>query len=158
MAETIAANQIFNLATLNDELIGSLDWVSDEAWTSKPAEGEWSAAEIVGHVIELEPYWAREAARLAEQPGSEIGRQIDDPKRLSGPESGLTLTAKDARIRIAQSGEQASEILRRIPDSAWSIAGTWRGQEMTVADLVTRHMIDHVREHLEQATAALAAT
>jgi uncharacterized damage-inducible protein DinB len=156
MAEAIAASHIFQLTTLNDELIGSLDWVTDEAWTRRPAEGEWSAAEIVGHVIELEPYWAQQALRLAENPGSEVGRQLDDPQRLSGPESGNTLSARDARARIARAGEQAVELLRRIPDSAWSTTGRWRGQDITLADLLQRHLIEHVRDHLDQASAALA--
>src|ERR1700722_15167015 len=79
VAETTSSDRIFNLLTSNDELIGSLDWGSEEAWLRKPADGEWSAAEIVGHIIELEPYWAREAARLAADPGVEIGRGLDDP-------------------------------------------------------------------------------
>ncbi len=157
MAEALAAARIFELTTLNDEFIGSLDWVTDEAWTRRPAANEWSAAEIVGHVIELEPYWAGEALRLAESPGCEVGRQIDDPQRLSGPEAGMTLSAKDARARIARSGEQAVDLLRRIPDSAWSAMGKWRGEDVTLADLLQRHLINHVREHLEQATTALGA-
>jgi uncharacterized damage-inducible protein DinB len=156
MTEAVAADQIFQLTTLNDEFIGSLDWVSDEAWTRRRGEGEWSIAEIVGHVIELEPYWAEQAARLAEHPGSEVGRQLDDPRRLSGPERGLALSAKDARGQLARSGEQAAELLRRIPDAAWTTTGTWRGNTITVAELVRRHLIEHVREHLEQASAALA--
>jgi hypothetical protein len=114
MAEALAAAQIFQLTTLNDELIGTLDWVTD-------------------------------------------GRQLDDPQRLSGPETGATLSAKDARARVARSGEQAVGLLRRIPDSAWSTTGKWRGQDITLAELLQRHLIDHLREHLEQATAALDA-
>src|SRR5581483_7620197 len=152
MAEALAADQIFQLTTLNDEFIGSLDWVTDDAWSRRPAESEWSAAEIVGHVIELEPYWAAEAAQLAAQPGREVGRQLDDPRRLAGPDSGRTISPRDARAGIARSGEQAAELLRRIPDAAWYTTGRWRGQEITVAELVRRHIIDHVREHLDQAS------
>lgn len=157
MAEAQAAARIFELTTLNDEFIGTLDWVTDEAWTRRPAPDEWSAAEIVGHVIELEPYWAGVAVQLAENPGAALGRPLDDPHRLSGPESGATLTAADARARIARSGEQAAELLRRIPNAAWSTKGKWRGEDMTLADLLRMHLIDHVREHLEQASAALGA-
>lgn len=157
MAEAQAAARIFELTTLNDEFIGTLDWVSDEAWTRRPAPGDWSAAEIVGHVIELEPYWAGEALRLAENPGAEVGRQLDNPQRLSGPETGMAMSARDARARIARSGEQAVDLLRRIPDAAWSTAGRWRGEDITLADLLQRHLIDHLREHLEQASAALGA-
>lgn len=158
MADTQAANNIFMMTTLNDELIGSLDWVSDKDWTRKPADGEWSAAEIVGHVIELELYWAREVSRLAQQPGSPVGRDLDAPSRLAGPDSGLTLSAKEARTRIAQSGEQAAELLRRIPDSAWSTGGKWRGEDTTIAQVVQRNIIDHLREHLDQVTTALASS
>jgi uncharacterized damage-inducible protein DinB len=150
-----ASDRIFNLLTANDELIGTLDWVTPEAWTKRPAESEWSAAEIVGHVIELEPYWAHQAEYLAQHPGAEIGRTLDDPVRLGGPERGSSLSAQEARTRLAQSGEEAAETLRRLPDTAWSTKGIWRGTEVTIDELLERHLIVHVREHLEQITAAL---
>jgi uncharacterized damage-inducible protein DinB len=155
VADVISSDRIFNLLTCNDELIGSLDWVSDEAWRRRPAEGEWSAAEIVGHLIELEPYWAREAGRLAANPGADVGRGLDDPIRLSGPVSGQALSAKEARTLLAQAGEAAAEMLRKIPDSGWGSSGTWRGTTMTVADLVEQHLTEHVRQHVDQAVAAL---
>ena len=151
-----ASDRIFNLLTSNDELIGSLDWVTADAWTRRPSESEWSAAEIVGHVIELEPYWAAQAAYLAEHPGAEVGRTLEDPIRLSGPERGLALSAQDARARLAQSGEQAAEMLRKLPDGVWSTKGIWRGGEITIDEMIEQHLIAHVRAHLEQVTAALA--
>jgi DinB superfamily len=156
MADTMAADLIFTMTTLNDELIGSLDWVSDSDWTRRASPDAWSAAEIIGHVIELEPYWARQAALLAEHPGSAVGRTIEDPVRLAGPANGLTLPSKEARTRIAQAGEEASEILRKIPDSAWTVSGTWRGEPITLGDLLQRHLVDHLHEHLEQVTLALS--
>jgi uncharacterized damage-inducible protein DinB len=158
MADVLAAEQIFNMTTLNDELIGSLDWVTDEVWIRKPAEGEWSAAEIVGHVIELEPHWARQAAAIVASPGIEIARELDDPGRLAGPDGGTAISAKDAKTQLAQAGEEAAEILRRIPDSAWSATGTSRGQTVTVGELVQDHIVNHVRQHLDQVTSALSVS
>ena len=156
MADVLAAEQIFNMTTLNDELIGSLEWVSEEAWTRRPADGEWSVAEIVGHVIELEPHWAAMAAEIVARPGTEIARELDDAGRLAGPTAGPNINPKEARTRIAQAGESAAEILRRIPDSAWSAAGTSHGESVTVGDLVQAHIVEHVRQHLEQVTSVLA--
>jgi hypothetical protein len=67
------------------------------------------------------------------------------------------LTAKDARTRLAEAGHAAAELLRKIPDTAWSTPGIWRGSQVTVDELIERHLISHVREHLEQVTAALDA-
>src|SRR5713101_493801 len=104
MADVLAADLIFNMTTLNDELIGSLDWVSEDAWARQPAPGEWSVAEIVGHVIELEPHWAAMAAELVARPGTETARELADPGRLAGPDSGTALHPKEARTRIAHAG------------------------------------------------------
>ena len=152
-----ASDRIFNLLTSNDELIGSLDWMSDDAWSRHPSADEWSVAEIIGHVIELEVYWAQQAARLAETPGCELGRSLEDPGRLAGPKSGLDLSAREARLRLAQAGEQAAGILRKIPDAAWSTKGKAGSGETTVGEIVRQRLVEHVRVHLEQATAALAA-
>ncbi|HTE84981.1 MAG TPA: DinB family protein [Dehalococcoidia bacterium] len=156
MADVLAAEQIFNMTTLNDELIGSLDWVSEDAWTRRPSDGEWSVAEIVGHVIELEPHWARQAAEIVARPGTEVARELDDPGRLAGPNSGPGVNPKEARTRLAHAGEEAAQILRRIPDSAWTTTGKSGGKDVTVGDLVHAHIVEHVRQHLEQVTSVLA--
>jgi DinB family protein len=156
MADTLAADLIFTLTTLNDELIGSLDWVPEEAWSKRSGPDAWSAAEIIGHVIELEPYWARQAALLAERPGSAVGRGLEDPERLAGPAQGISTPPKEARTRIAQAGEETAEILRKIPDSAFAVTGTWRDAPISLAELLQRHLVDHVRDHLEQVTEALS--
>lgn len=155
MADVTASDRIFNLVTSNDELIGSLDWVTDAAWTRRPADGEWSAAEIVGHVIELEPYWARQASILAENPGAEVGRTLDDPGRLAGPAAGPAVSPREAKMRLAQAGEQAAEMLRKIPDSAWSTRGRWRDRDLSLSELIEEHLTNHVRAHIDQLTAAL---
>ncbi len=93
---------------------------------------------------------------MVSRPGIETARELDDPGRLSGPSSGPTLNPKEARTRLAQAGEQAAEILRRIPDAAWTVRGTSRGEDVTVGELIEAHIVDHVRQHLEQVTSVLA--
>src|SRR3984893_12983011 len=140
MGDVIAADRIFNLTTINDELIGSFDWVTDEAWTRRHASEEWSVAEIVGHVIEMERHWAHMAARIVEQPGAEVCRQLDDPERLSGPSGGMAFTPREARTRLAQAGEEAANILRKIPDAAWSTIGKCNGRDVTLSDLISNSL------------------
>jgi hypothetical protein len=90
------------------------------------------------------------------KPGTEIARELDDPGRLAGPDAGTAISPKEAKTKLAQAGEEAAEILRRIPDSAWMVTGTSRGQSVTVGELVHDHIVNHVRQHLDQVTSALS--
>jgi DinB superfamily len=150
VADGLAAEQIVNMTTLNDELSGILDSVAEEVWVREPAADEWSAAEFVGHMIEIERHWAWQAARLVASPGVEVARESDDPWRLAGPEAGTVISPKAAKAKLAQAGDEAAEIIRSIPDLAWVITGTQRGRTVTVGHLVQHNLVGHVRQHLDE--------
>lgn len=156
MQSSSASTRADRLLQINDQLLDRLRGVSHEARTRRPVGDEWSVAEIVGHVIEMEPYWAESALRLAAQPGLEIGRQAEDPRRLSGPSSGGGLTPEQAIERLAAAGREAAAMLRRISDDAWSIAGRrLSGEPISVADIVQTSLVDHAAGHSEQVIAML---
>ncbi len=51
---------------------------SAEALERRPGSGEWCAGELTGHVAEFPATFAEQARRLAESPGSKVGRQLLD--------------------------------------------------------------------------------
>lgn len=144
------------LLATNDDVIRALENAGIEALRRKRAPDEWSAGEIVGHMIELEPYWARAAASLAGQPGATIGRSSDSPIRLAGPASGDGLTPSDAVNRLTAAGNEAADILRGLSAMSAPIVGQQQdGSSVTVATIVDEFLLAHAREHADAVLAAL---
>ena len=48
------ATIIENLARAQDELLRAADAVPADKWKTRPAEGRWSAGELIGHLIMIE--------------------------------------------------------------------------------------------------------
>lgn len=146
------------LLAINDDLLRRIEHSSAQDWQQSPAPAEWSAAQILGHMVEMEPFWARAAAAVAARPGTRIGRATESEARLAGPRSGADLTPQEAVNRLMAAGEEASEILREIPASAGAVAGLrLDGTPITVAEIVERLLLNHAQDHTAQIVQALNA-
>ncbi|HVC30205.1 MAG TPA: DinB family protein [Steroidobacteraceae bacterium] len=157
MADFNPSNEADLLLAANDDVQRALANIAPEGW-GHSAPGEWSAAEIVGHMIEMEPYWARVAATVAQRPGSEAGRATDDARRLGGPETGSGLTPQQAADSLTAAGNQAADIVREIPPQDAEKSGRRRdGTPMTVQQIIQQLLVGHAREHTRQLLAALGA-
>jgi hypothetical protein len=155
MSESDPGKAAERLLAINDRLIRRLQTASVEEWTRRPSPEEWTAAEVAGHMAELEVHWARMAASVASQPGLDIGRPLDNPRRLEGPTSGATRSLSDGIAHLAQAGKDAASILRSIPANGWSAQGQRDGEPRIVADIVQRSILEHAHTHVEQCLAAL---
>lgn len=157
MVDIDSAEQVNRILAVNDGLVRRLQTVTPEVWSRRPATDEWTAAEIVGHMIELEVHWARAAAAIAAQPGQEVGRPLEDPERLAGPEGGAVLGLQEAIDRLQVAGQTAAAIVQAIPAGSWSTTGLREGKAVTVGQIVENSIIGHAQTHVEQCLAALSS-
>ena len=157
MSDFHPSNEADLLLAANDDVQRALENIAPERWRHAAA-GEWSVAEIVGHMIEMEPHWAEMAAAVAERPGTEVGRALDDAGRLGGPRSGAGITAREAAERLTAAGNEAADIVRAIapPDAKKSGPRGALGT-ITVQQIVQQVLVAHAREHVQQILTALDA-
>lgn len=156
MSDFNPSNEADLLLAANDDVQRALENLSPGGWGKGAAQDEWSAAEIVGHMIELEPYWAKVAAAVAQRPGSVAGRPTDDPDRLGGPQTGTRLMPREAAERLTAAGNEAADMLRQIPAGDADKTGRRQdGSTMTVRQIVQQLLVGHAREHAAQLLAAL---
>ncbi len=96
-----------------------------------PGENEWSALQIVGHMVEMIPYWMNHCRTLIAATGEppRFGRTLDAPERLAGVERGA-LGDPDGLLRVLNDEVQAaattirqqtssSSLLLLMPKSIW---------------------------------------
>lgn len=134
-----------------------VEGLTDEQFHRRPAEGEWSAAEITGHVSEAPLTFARHGQRVVAAGGGEVGRPPDDPGRLSavarlagrGPREGAQLVREAAADACAiLGGFSDADLALRVRNA--------RLGEPTLAEFLRAVMVEHLRGHLRQAREAAA--
>jgi len=57
-----------NLARAEKQFLASTDSVPSDQWQTRPAEGRWSAAELVCHLIQVETTIIKNASRVLHHP------------------------------------------------------------------------------------------
>ena len=120
------------LERAGEEYARFIEGQSPEAFHRRPGPDEWTAAELTGHVSEFPATFADQARRLAG----------------AGP--------PEAAEAVRRSVREAVESLRGLPPDAWQATGRHqRYGDMTVAQVVERFILNHLREHLDQARAAV---
>jgi hypothetical protein len=120
-------------------------------------EAEWSAMQVLGHLVEMIPYWLGQCRVLiaAVEPPT-FGRLPDAPERQAGPERGASGALEELLGMWHASVKTATDTIRQMSASDRSKKGLHvRRGEMTVADIVELFIVAHAEEHLAQVKAAL---
>jgi len=102
------------------------------------------------------PFWASEGAGLAAEPGKQLGRSLDDPRRVEPiEEHGRdSLDAMVTRVRVALA--ECVGMLRAIPDEGWQVRGSHpRHPSISVYELIEIYVCSHATEHARQIHATL---
>ena len=125
---------------------------------SAGGEDEWSALQIMGHLVEMIPYWLNHcralSAATAEPPV--FGRTLDAPERLAGVEHGETGDLAALLDRLNEEVQAAARAIRAMSPAERSKTGVHiRRGEVTVADVVEIFIVAHIEDHLAQMRAAL---
>lgn len=123
-----------------------------------PGEQEWSALEIVGHTVEMIPYWLDKCQLLIAASGEppQFGRTPDAPERLAGVALGSTRNASELVSELKQVVVMATEQIAGMSEAERSKTGvhSTRGA-LTVAELIESMVVGHAEAHLAQVQAAL---
>jgi len=146
------------LAETGEAYARFIESLTPEAFRRRPAADAWTTAEITGHVIESPVTFAGQMSRVAASPGAPIGRPLDDPGRLGALAAIGDASPAEAAARVRAGVDAALAILRAIPPEGWQAAGTHPTLgAVAVTAMVERNIVNHLRDHLEQARAAAGA-
>lgn len=135
-----------------DELIVELTALPEAAFTQRSGADEWTAAEVVGHLSEMMPYWSEVAVQVAAAPGTGLGRELDDPDRVGPVAAANEIPRGEALSRLRAAAHTAAERLRSLADRDWQATGVHRTTgPMTVEAMVRGLLVEHAAGHVQQA-------
>ena len=162
------------MATRHDEYPGEvlarrLEGVSEQLTTllsqpevaqrlrTAPGENEWSAMQVLGHVVEMIPYWMKQCRELmAASHPPRFGRTPDTRERLAGVERGATAAPGELLRELQKEVQAAARTIRQMSAAERGKKGVHikRG-EMKAGDIVEQLIVAHAEEHVAQVRAAL---
>jgi uncharacterized damage-inducible protein DinB len=151
-------SRLDRLQTTVQRLVDRVEHLPADVLYREPAPGEWPVMSTLAHLSELLPYWAQEAAGIANAPGTAFGRTHDDPRRLGAIDEHGRDSAADIGAQIKSALADCVRILRTIPPELWSNAGMHpRRGSMSVEQVVDDFLISHADEHAAQIQSTLDA-
>src|SRR6187431_565858 len=94
-----------------DELAARLTALPEPSFTRRTGVDDWTAAEVVGHMAELLPYWAGVASAVAAEPGRPLGRALDDPDRMGAVTAANAIPRGESLARLRHATHEASQVI-----------------------------------------------
>ncbi len=141
-----------------DSSVGSLvervQKVPEHGLYVAPGQDDWSLMQVMAHMAELLPYWAKQAKAVAERPenGQPFGRTHDDPDRIAAVDVHGRDPLPAVLPRVREGLEFAKATVRDISPQGWMrTAQHPRRGDMTVQQIVEQFLVDHAEEHAKQA-------
>jgi hypothetical protein len=115
---------------------------------------------ILAHVVELMPYWAKQALEVSRRSADSqpFGRTHDDPDRIGAVQQHGRDSLDSMLPRVQTACAEAVDLLRQIPQDRWTRTARHANRgDMSVEQIVDQFLVNHVEEHLTQARAAISA-
>lgn len=115
-------------------------------------DAEWSGMQILGHLVEMVPFWLAQAESLIFAPEPPLfGRTLESPERLAGPEQGASGDLEQLLSQWNANVGKASLRIRNMTAQERDKKGIHiRRGEMTAGDIIESFIVGHAEEHLEQ--------
>jgi hypothetical protein len=155
-----ATDRISRIETSVQELIDTAEALPGQVLYAEPEPSEWPVMSILAHVVELMPYWAKQALEVSSraEDGQPFGRTHDDPDRIGAVQQHGRDSLDSMLPRVRSACTEAVQTLRQIPPDRWTRTARHANRgNMTVEQIVDQFLVSHVEEHLSQARAAIAA-
>lgn len=127
----------------------------------RAGESEWSAMQILGHMLEMIPYWLYYCQQIIAATDQQVkfGRGEDAPERLEGVESVANKSPEEIMPLLRQEITAAAQMIRAMSPAERQKKGVHiRNGEITVADIVENIVVAHAEAHLGQIDKALQAS
>lgn len=122
--------------------------LTDDEWRVRPAPGEWSAVEIVGHLIDKTEAWGERFRRIAGEDDPRLPAFDQDTRVIERNYQAQEPRAVEARATETLLAVAAQ--LRALPAGAWSRPGTHEERgKLTLGEGVRLYAIS-LPQHVEQ--------
>lgn len=154
MANKKVENYIVSIEESLDNIISTVEPLSEETIRWNPSEEEWSILQIMNHVYEATHFWLGELKTVLNEPGSEWGRGLDHPARLAAVENPNELNVNEVIEKVKSVKSTVNSELSQVEDGRLEEENPHRNFEKfgnkPVSFLIEHFMVEHTEGHYGQ--------
>lgn len=139
---------IETLESIQGELAKAMGEIETGVLHHKPSADEWSAAEIVGHMLETDLLFVQRAQALLQEQGIELPMPMP-PWKLHEGKGYESMTAAELLYSFRQTRERSLLLIKGLASEDWLRTGLSFGSKISMLDLCT-WLANHDLGHLAQ--------
>lgn len=143
-----------SLRSAKDEVLSATDGATEAEAHQVPAPGEWTVAQLLAHIAELQVFWVGKALLITQENNPQITRtDVENDVRLAAVTDHSQDSLHDLKRSVISACEQAAATVGSIDPKDLSRPGHRQSNPMTAADVI-RYVAEHVRDHANQISEA----
>ena len=142
------------LRSAKDEVLSATDGTTEAEAHQVPAPGEWTVAQLLAHIAEIQVFWVGKAVRITEENDLQISRtDVENDLRLAAVMDRSQDRLDDLKRSVISACEQAVATVGNINPNDLSRPGHRESNPMTAGDVI-QYIARHVRDHANQISEA----
>ena len=140
------------LTHAQERLHRALEGISEVELRKIPAEEEWSVAEIIGHIVEFQPFWMGKVPLMTSEDNPYAGRTAEEEdQRLEVVAMAKEAPLPELQRLLQEANEKTLGLVRKLQLSQLSRRGRWsEGRTYTVREMIEQIVIEHLLGHAKQ--------
>ncbi len=142
------------LRSAKDEVLSAMDGTTEPEARQIPAPGEWSVAQLLAHIAEIQVFWVGKAVLITQEHDPQISRtDVENDLRLAAVTDHSQDSLDGLKRSVISACEEAAAEVRNIVPEDLSRPGRRESNPMTAADVI-QYVARHVRDHANQISEA----
>ncbi|KEF40206.1 DinB superfamily [Schinkia azotoformans MEV2011] len=136
-----------------DQIIETVEGLSEEIIRKHPVPEEWSIMQIICHVEEALPYWLAEIDNIKAAPGTEWGRHFTHAGRLAAVDAAETRAVSDVISELKAMKPFVSEKLAELDEATLAVESPSRNPNFgtkPIFFIVDHLIVEHASKHFGQ--------
>ena len=142
------------LRAARDEVLSAIDGITEQEAHEIPAPDEWSVAQLLAHIAEIQVFWVGKAVLITKEDDPQISRTaVESDLRIAAVTDHAQDSLADLKRETLAACEEAIAMVGRINPQDLSRPGHREDNPMTAGGVI-RYVAGHVRDHANQITEA----
>ena len=133
------------------QVVDSLEGLSEDAAHQIPAAGEWTVAQLLAHIAEIQAFWTAKAILITQEANPNITRTaVENDIREAAVIGQADDSLADLLPRCREASERAVQLIGGIDPADLDRPGHRGENNPITVEGVIRYLTGHVEEHVKQ--------
>ncbi len=139
------------LRSAHQAVMNSIDGVAEAEIRQVPAPGEWTVAQLLAHIAEIQYFWMEKAVLITQEDDPNITRSdVENDRRAAAVEDHAGDSLNELVQSLSAANKSAVAATGEIAPENLAILGHRGENNPITVEGVVRFLVQHVEEHAHQ--------